>query len=317
MGKSNSIEQQQRENQAFNDYVEKMRRDLDEQLAKEQKALAGRIEAHYRNYRDDNSLIASTYQHLTTVDEWSLDSVNAAISRCKTAIFGGQLPDGATRDTPTPEASAAIKAMANLDLLIANAAFDAVQSLLRSAGSRTETSVFAKSDVRPLAPGLTLFIAVVENSFSRKDFFRNKTIVQNFFVFDARFSIKEGQTVSQFNDLRAYEDQKQSFREQLRKIDDIVMDLDPTQDDYLTQLARYSGIADTLNARLELIDQKLQALRPPAKAAALAAKARIPASPSLGTAAALASERWAIVARVRSRFETALAARDFAHAASK
>ncbi|MCD9030384.1 hypothetical protein LDO32_01370 [Luteimonas sp. Y-2-2-4F] len=317
MGKSNSIEQQQRQNQAFNEYVERMRHDLDDRLGKEQQAQARRIEEHYRRYGDDSSLIASTYQHLTTVDEWSLDALDAAISRCRTAIFGGRLPDGATGDTPTPDVSAAIKAMANLDLLIANAAFDAVQSLLRSAGSRTETSVFAKSDVRPLAPGLTLFIAVVENSFSRKDLFRKGTIVQNFFIFDARFSIKEGQAVSQFNDLRAYEDQKQSFREQLRKIDNIVMELDPTLKNYLTQLARYTGIAETLNTRLELIDQKLQALRPSAKAVGPSAQGRISGGPSPLAAVAQASERRAIASRVRSRFETAIAERDLTLASAK
>lgn len=311
MGKSNSIQKQQQENQAFNEYVEKMRIDLDAKLEKERKAMDENIKQRYLKYGDDNSLISSTYQHLTTVDEWSLQSVNNVISQCRTAIFGGKLPSGAKQDAPKADVTTAIKAMANLDLLIANAAFDAVQSLLSSVGSSTETNITVKSDIRPLAPGLTLFITVAENSFHRKDFFTDKTIVQNLFIFDARFSIKEGQAVSHLSDLQAYENQKQSFRTQLQKVDSSVEALDPVADDYLDRLAKFNAISDTLNERLDLIDQKLQAMRFSSDQNSVHAMAHTPAG-LLGSSelAAHASERWAIVSRIRSRFEAALVARD-------
>src|SRR6202000_2089121 len=117
-----------------------------------------RIKAHYAKLNDDSSLISSNYRHLTTASEWSLNSVNAMITQCRDAIFGGKLPDGAKRDTPTAEVSNSMAAMSNLNLLIANAAFDAIQGLLISLGSSTTTGVSAKSDMKPLAPGLKLFI---------------------------------------------------------------------------------------------------------------------------------------------------------------
>lgn len=258
MGKSNSIEQQAKLNAEFQAYVDQMRQDLDKSAEKQSKVLADRIEARYRNYGDDSSLISSSYQHLTTVSEWSLASVNQMIDTCRKAIFGGKLPDGAKQDTPKPDVSAAIKAMSNLDLLISNAAFDAVQSLLTSAGSRTETSINIKTDEKILAPGMTLFITVMDNSYRRKDFFRNDTILQTLFMFDVRFSIKEGQAVSKLSDLQSYEDQKQVMRNKLKQINDAVDKLDPTLIEDRQNILMYAGISDDLNKRLKKLNSKIQ-----------------------------------------------------------
>lgn len=260
MGQSNTIEQQAKLNTRIQAYVDQMRADLDKSLAAETVALNARVKEHYSKYGDDALMIASSYRHLTTTSEWSLKSINTMIDSCRTAIFGGKLPDGAKKDTPKAEVTEAIKAMSNLDLLIANAAFDAVQALLSSVGSTTSTSISVKSDEKMLAPGMTLFITVVENSYHRKEFFSDETVIQNLFLFEVRFSIKEGKAMSKLSDLQAYENQKQSMRNQLLKVDDAVGKLDPTKDDYLTTLTKFLGISDALNARLKAIDDKLQAI---------------------------------------------------------
>lgn len=302
MGQSNTIEEQQKKNTEFQKYVDTMRADLNKSQVEQATELDKRIKAHYSKYSDDASLISSSYQHLTTVSEWSLASVNVMIDSCRKAIFGGKLPDGAKKDTPTAEVNVAIQAMTNLDLLIANAAFDAIQGLLTSAGSKTETGISIKTDEKLLAPGMTLFITVMENSYNRKDFFSNESIIQTLFLFDVRFSIKEGKAVSKLNDLQAYENQKQTLRNQLQKVDKECDKLDPSADNYLTLLAKFTGISDTLNTRLDAIDKKLQDI------ALLAGKAVNAVQPAL---AALPEtlDGGAIVARIKARFDTALAAR--------
>lgn len=260
MGKSNSIDQQTKLNNEFQAYVSRMRQDLDSSAKEQSAKLAERIETRYSKYRDDSSLISSSYQHLTTVSEWSLASINGMIDTCRKAIFGGKLPDGAKQDTPKPEVSAAISAMNNLDLLISNAAFDAVQSLLTSAGSRTETSISIKTDEKILAPGMTLFITVMQNSYRRKDFFSNNTIIQMLFMFDVRFSIKEGQAVSKLSDLQSYEDQKQVMRNKLKQINEAVDKLNPALAEDLQNIIMYAGISDGFNKRLKTLSTKIQAL---------------------------------------------------------
>ncbi|WLH86453.1 hypothetical protein [Pseudomonas sp. FP2338] len=300
MGQSNTIEEQQKLNTKFQAYVDQMREDLDKSLATQTTRLNEKIKEHYSKYNDDSSMISSSYQHLTTVSEWSLASINVMIDACRKAIFGEKLPDNAKKDTPTAEVTEAIEAMTNLDLLIANAAFDVIQGLLTSAGSKTETGITVKTDKKPLAPGMTLFITVMENSYHRKDFLNDESIVQTLFLFDVRFSIKEGKAVTKLNDLLAYENQKQSMRNQLKQIDKVVSKLDPTVDGYLATLAKYTGISDVLNTRLEAIGKKLKAIGTPANAAVN------DATPAL-TAESDNFDGGAIVKRVKRVFTAALA----------
>lgn len=300
MGQSNTIEQQQEKNKDFQTYVDQMRKDLDKSLATETSALNARVKEHYSKYGDDALMIASSYRHLTTASEWSLKSINVMIDSCRKAIFGGKLPDGAKKDTPTAEVGAAIQAMTNLDLLIANAAFDAVQALLTSVGSTTSTSISVKSDEKMLAPGMTLFITVVENAYSSKSFFSNETIIQNLFLFEVRFSIKEGKAMSRLSDLQAYENQKQSMRNLLTKIDAAVAELDPDKDDFLTSLAKYTATSDILNTRLKAIDDKLQEI-----ASSSATNVVQPLNAGLQDT----FDGGAIVAGIKAKFDKALAAR--------
>jgi hypothetical protein len=299
MGQSNTIDEQQKFNTKFQAYVDQMREDLDKSLATQTTRLNEKIKEHYSKYNDDSSMISSSYQHLTTVSEWSLASINVMIDTCRKAIFGGKLPANAKKDTPTAEVDEAIEALTNLDLLIANAAFDVIQGLLTSAGSKTETGITVKTDKKSLAPGMTLFITVMENSYHRKDFLNDESIVQTLFLFDVRFSIKEGKQVTKLNDLLAYENQKQSMRNQLRQIDKVVSKLNPTADGYLVTLSKYTGISDVLNARLNAINKKLQA-------GVLANAAVNAATPAL-TAESDNFDGGAIVNRVKGVFTAALA----------
>jgi len=304
MGQSNSIKKQQEQNVEFQKYVDDMRADLNKSQAEQTLILDKKIKEHYSKYNDDASMISSSYQHLTTVSEFSLKSVNTMIDSCRTAIFGGKLPDGAKKDSPTADVSAAIQAMTNLDLLIANAAFDVIQGLLTSAGAKTETGVTIKTDKKPLAPGMTLFITVMENTYHRKDFFRDESIIQTLFLFDVRFSIKEGKAVSKLSDLQAYEEQKQIYRNTLRKAGKIADNLDPSADDYLTSLAKFTSICDLLNIRIDDMDKKIQAIAALAGTAVNRVGAELAGLPDTDKL-----EGKAIVSRIKAQFDTALAAR--------
>jgi len=141
---------------------------------------------------------------------------------------------------------------------------------------------------------------VVENAYSSKSFFSNETIIQNLFLFEVRFSIKEGKAMSKLSDLQAYENQKQSMRNQLTKIDAAVEKLDPTADDFLTSLAKFASISDVLNTRLKAIDDKLQQI-----AISSAPNEVQPLKPGLQDT----FERDVIVQRIKAKFDSARAGR--------
>ena len=83
-------------------------------------------------------LVEGKYSHLTTVDEWSLKSVKAIKSR---------------------------------EEYIISEAFAVVEAIVGSFNSTTTTSVEQKIDGKPIAPGMTLFIGVENNSFLSNNFF--------------------------------------------------------------------------------------------------------------------------------------------------
>lgn len=260
MGRSNSIEQQQKSNAEFQAYVDSMNADLEKRVDIEAKKIDGLIEEHYKLYPDKAELLLGSYRHLSTVSEWSLDSVNKILDGCRKAIFGAAPPQGAKSDKAPVEVSASIAEIKERELYIANAAFEVVQGALSSFTSKTTTSVMTKTEVKNLSPGLTLFITVMENTYSRKDFFRNESIIQNMFYFKVYYSIKEGQQVSKLSDLKAYEDQKAVFRKLLLKQQEAMLKLDVTDVDFVLQLQKIEVISDRLNASLEKINTKIVAL---------------------------------------------------------
>lgn len=60
--------------------------------------------------------------------------------------------------------------------------------------------------------------------------------------------------------MEAYEDQKATFRNNLKKINAAVMALDVLSDSYLTKLATLTNIADNLNNLMKNIDVKIAEL---------------------------------------------------------
>lgn len=296
MGKSNSIEKQQKSNKAFEEYITAMNADMEKHLGKTSDTLDGMVKNHYELFPDKAMLMEGRYSHLTTLSEWSLASVDKIIDGCRGAIFGKKAPAGTEKSETPTEVSVSIEAIRKRELFIANAAFDVVQSIMATFNNSTSTSVESKLDAKPLSPGLTLFIGVMNNSFSRKDFFRNETIMQNMFVFKVFYSIKEGQAQSRLNDLEAYEDQKTAFRNNLKKLNDTVSGLDILADSYLADLKKFTTIADAVNARLKDLDAKIAELAAD-RAAPDASSARIDI---------VSSERCeAIVSSLRHRWNAA------------
>lgn len=260
MGRSNSIEQQQKSNDAFNAYIDSMSADLGKKLESERQKIDSLIEQHYKPFPDKAELLLGSYQHLSTISEWSLDSVNNILDGCRRAIFGAPAPKGVVSDQSKPEVTASINEIKERELYIANAAFEVVQGALSSFTNKTTTSVMLKTDVKNLSPGLTLFITVMENSYSRKDFFRNESIIQNLFYFKVYYSIKEGQQTSKLSDLKAYEDQKATFRKLMQKQNDKLLQLDFDDPNFELLLQKAEGITAHLDRSLQEIDKKIKAL---------------------------------------------------------
>ncbi len=262
MGRSNSIAEQAEKNQKFQEYLAAQQKAMEEHVAKSQKDIDAAVKKHYTPYPDDALLLAGQYSHLSTVSEWSADSLNTVLDSVKGSLFGKPVPAGSTKPAETPEVSTAVAALGGLELLVANAAFDLIQGVLQSLGTSTSTNISAETKNKAVAPGLMLFVSVLESSFKSTDFFNSELIVQNIYVYEVHFSIKEGQAVSHLSDLQSYEDQKQTIRNSIKLIDDRVGKLVPGDDldAYTLALNKLNTILDALDTRLGLIDGRIKQL---------------------------------------------------------
>lgn len=260
MGKSKSIEKQQKLNKQFQNYINEMTADMDKYQQKAGEQLDSMIVKHYEPYKDRASLMEGQYQHLSTLSEWSLKSVNQIIQSCSNALFHNKNVDGTEKKKTSQEVSDSIQSIQKRELYIASVAFDVVQSVMSSFTNNTKTSVESKVEAKPIAPGMMLFISVVNNSYSRKDFFNNEMIVQTMFQFKVYYSIKEGEMTTKLNDLEAYENVKEAYRKNITDISNLVKKLDVTSEDYLSEITKYSAIVKVLKSNMQDITDEIAML---------------------------------------------------------
>lgn len=262
MGKSNSIQQQEAKNTEFQEYVTKMNSDMDQRQQALQQELEEMEQKHYESISDKTLLMEGRYSHLTTVSEWSLNSVSAIIDSCSKALLGTKTsaPEGSELENTDEETSESILALKGRERYIANEAFAVVQAIVGSFSSSTSTSVERNSDAKPIAPGMTLFIGVENNFFSNKKFFASESIVQTIFVFKVCYSIQEGKQQSALSDLQVYEDQKQMYRKTIEKLGKKEMELDMDAEDYIENLTKLENMVDLMTRRLKEITAKISEL---------------------------------------------------------
>lgn len=262
MGKSKSIEDQTALNDKFQAYIDQQTQVLDKTVAAATQTLDAQIEAYYAKggWNDAKPMISGTYQHISTTSDWSLNAVADMIGQLKSTLFGGPPPGGTTAPAQPPDVSAAVAKLDAMEVLITDAAFTAIEGILQAFTSSTQTTVQSKTEVQVLAPGLTLFLAVVENQYSRSDFVSGETIIQEAYVFDTRFSIKQGGDIAKFNQLTSLIAQQTTQQDITAKCDKAIEELDVTVDDYDVKVAKYQGIVDRANAQVEVLQGEISKL---------------------------------------------------------
>lgn len=262
MGRSNTIQEQQKTNQEFQKYID----DMTKNMAQRQDAISGQLEEmekkHYVGFSDKALLVEGKYSHLTTVDEWSLKSVNAIIEACTKALFGDKKtpPEGSDVPKTDDKTSESIKAIKSREEYIISEAFEVVQAIVGSFNSTTTTSVEQKIDAKPIAPGMTMFIGVENNAYTSSSFLKNEKIIQTLFVFKVCYSIEEGKKQSALSDLQMYEDQKERFRKIIEALGEKESALDLDDPDYDEKFNKLADRVELMTNRMDVITKKISEL---------------------------------------------------------
>jgi len=286
VGVAPTIDDLAKKNAAFQKYIDDQSKAMNTASTTAKADMDQLIKQFYQqgNWDDAKPFISGSYQHLTTAESWSLDNVSKMIDAIRGAVFGGsatppaqnpanvptKVGDGTTpppKDLPTTEA---MKAMAGMDLLIASAAFDIIQGILTTFTVSTSASIVHNVSQKELVPGLSLFVTVMENQYQSNDFFSNQVIIQNFYLFDARLSVKRAADIAKFNQVQSLITQQTSFETAVDKLSTIIAGLDVNDPHYLDNLQVKQNILETLNKRIEDLAAKIKAMRDAKNAAAAA-----------------------------------------------
>jgi hypothetical protein len=263
MGTSNTIEQQKKLNNAFVEYIADQTKQLDKMTADAESEIGTRTEAYFKAGKWDDAapLIRGRYEHLTTASEWSLDNVSKMIDALRNAMFGrSSTPNGSTV-TKDPGVLANVAKMADMELLITTAAFNAIQGIMSTFTTGTDTSIQKDYATKELAPGMTLFLCVIENQYHRTDFLSDNSILQTAYVFDTRFSIKQAGDIANFDQVQSLIEQQHTAEDLITKFDKALNALDVTAANYDTLSTKYQASLAKLNAQVDTLKTQIDKLR--------------------------------------------------------
>jgi hypothetical protein len=146
------------------------------------------------------------------------------VTKCKDVLCGTSKPvEGMT--TPS-DLGADVVEMKKVELYIASEAFLIVTGLLDGVASGSSSEIKSKIDAKPIAPGIMLFMGVLENAFKSSGFLQNQLIVQNMFSFRVCYSISEGQSWSDLTEMMRLQNIKASYNNVIKRVMTQMSELD-------------------------------------------------------------------------------------------
>ncbi|TDU00586.1 hypothetical protein DFO45_0084 [Azorhizobium sp. AG788] len=203
MGKSPSIEEKEKEDRKFREYMDKLAAESKAKEAEMLKEITALVAEHYTKsgwkYARFFGDRRSDYQNYA---EWSLKSVTNIIHHIGRAITAGKFPspDIPGSEDAKPETNKEVKDYLpsfiddiNLTLARVVALLDGFLTQFASTSSATQKSIFQDM---PLSGGLHLFLAQNGSVYREKQFFTNSFIGSFQIVFEVYMSVEEARAIS-------------------------------------------------------------------------------------------------------------------------
>lgn len=260
MGQGPTIQELAERDNDFRKYLEQIRGELERDKKEDIEAL----ETLITNFYQDGGW---AYQPLMTLDNvevqqvssWSLDNITKILTSVRNAIFGNSAPPpGVTVDKPS-SFTGSLAELSNLNLLVLNRSFEAVQGILQTFATESSYKGKAITRVEVVAPGMTIFISIRSDVWRSRGFFNNDEIAQYLFIVRCFFSLEQAGDISKYNDLMAYEALKSSFRTRMLALSQTIsspstpfsalVELD-------TQLGYYADQIGKIQAKIDALQKK-------------------------------------------------------------
>ncbi|SHJ93036.1 hypothetical protein SAMN02745163_02854 [Clostridium cavendishii DSM 21758] len=245
MGRSNSINNLANQNQEFNNYMSQCTTNLKNRTKSETDEFLSKVDEFYScNKWDKKPLGDGEHYDYCQKSEFSLDGVTETIKGIAKAVFGGDSSPKGTTIQKTEEVAKAILSIADFQLLALNAATAFITNIMdafrNSASANYQYTISSQS----LAPGLTLHVLCLNDSFQRKDFFNNEFIIENVFSFKLIYSFGKAMV----------EENMEYFQKHAQLIAKLESSQDTLQDKYNEALVDPTTSQETLDLLQKRLD---------------------------------------------------------------
>ena len=203
MGKSKGIEEKEKENQKFREFMDTLQKEAKIREDAIQAELEVSVAKHYEQNKWDHArLFGNRQSDYQNYSDWSLDRIVKITESIGNALKGGDFPSTKVpeskdaKPSTIEEAKEYIKSFtADYDLIIdrVQAILSAVLSQFSVASSASQKSVLKDM---PLAGGMHLFFGSTGSVYQENTFFTNQFIGSFQIVFETHMSVQEAKAIS-------------------------------------------------------------------------------------------------------------------------
>lgn len=228
MGSSPTVKSLQDQNQEFTTFIQQATANLKTRSRGDADRFESETNKFYANQKWDQQLLGGGENYdYKQFDEFSIAGLEQTVKSIASAVFGqSPAPAGSTIVKDTEAAIKAVASLVSWEALAVNAALAFVSSLINAFDTAAVAQYSSTINRQSLAQGLTLHVWSMTDSFRSADYFNNKTIVENVFVYKLIYSFEEAATQQDID----YFNQHEVL---IKKVEDVIQNL---QDQYDTKL---------------------------------------------------------------------------------
>lgn len=201
MGRSPSIEEMEKKDKKNREYLNEITNELSYKLGDTYEKLEKEAKHFYENEHSEpwisDLYITGKQFDYQSIQEWSLASVSAIISKISAAVIGTvdgkieNLPAGTDAGDKAQDINKKYDMNKDKRLLIATNCFNLLAGIVGSFGNASSITVKHGTKSDPIGGGLRIFGSVGTQTFQRSSFFNNEKIATYQFAYIIRFSVKE------------------------------------------------------------------------------------------------------------------------------
>lgn len=191
MGKSKSIEDQQRQNQEFQNYIKEIQQTLDEKAKKHGEEFLSKVKEYYSGEYDRVVRIGAAEKYdFRQLDEVTFKNLQDVIQGTVDAIFPGSKQEQSLEE----KAKEAIATVADFRGMAAAVATNLIMGAMNILATSSEVTFNYGIKSESICPGLTLHVLVANDSYKDSRWFHNTEIVESYVRYELLFSYSQVQT---------------------------------------------------------------------------------------------------------------------------